>query len=101
MHVKTTFLHGSSKDEFYVEQTEQFEVQDRLTHVWKLKKSLYGLKKVHQPWYERTDNYLMKLDFIRSEVDLNLYFKVENGIPVIFILYVDDIFLTGADPLID
>ena len=26
--------------------------------------------------------------------DFNLYFKVEGGIPVMFLLYVDDLFLT-------
>lgn len=43
---------------------------------------------------------MMKLGFTRSEVDLNLYFKVENDRPLILVLYVDDLFLTGADPII-
>jgi len=42
----------------------------------------------------------MKLGFTRSEVDLNLYFKVENDRPFILVLYVVDLFLTGAYPLI-
>eukprot|EP00253_Pinus_taeda_P026139 PITA_26139 len=42
----------------------------------------------------------MKLRFTRSEVDLNLYFKVENDTPLILVLYVDNLFLTVADPLI-
>ena len=42
----------------------------------------------------------MKLGFTRSNVDLNLYFKVDREIPFILVLYVDDLFLTGADPLI-
>eukprot|EP00253_Pinus_taeda_P008396 PITA_08396 len=42
----------------------------------------------------------MKLGFTRSEVDPNLYFKVENDKPFILVLYVDDLFLTGANPLI-
>eukprot|EP00253_Pinus_taeda_P007305 PITA_07305 len=42
----------------------------------------------------------MKLGFTRSEADPNLYFKVENDKPLILVLYVDDLFLTGADPLI-
>lgn len=42
----------------------------------------------------------MKLGFTRSDVDLNLYFKVEKGKPLILVLYVDDLFLTGDDPLI-
>ena len=42
----------------------------------------------------------MKLGFARSNVDLNLYFKVDKEKPLILVLYVDGLFLTGADPLI-
>jgi len=100
MDVKTAFLHGSLKEEVYVEQPKGFEVQDHQTHVCKLKKAFYGLKQAPRAWYERIDSYLMKLGFTRSEVDLNLYFKAENDRPLILVLYVNDLFLTGADPLI-
>ena len=53
-----------------------------------------------QAWYERIDSYLMKLGFTRSNVDLNLYFKVDREKPLILVLYVDELFLTGAEPLI-
>eukprot|EP00253_Pinus_taeda_P032185 PITA_32185 len=66
----------------------------------RLKKALYALKQAPWAWYERIDNYLMTLRFTRSEVDPNLYFKVENDKPLIMVLYVDDLFLVGADPLI-
>ena len=42
----------------------------------------------------------MKLAFTRSDVDPNLYFNVDNDKPFILVLYVDDLFLTGVDPLI-
>ena len=42
----------------------------------------------------------MKLGFTRSDVDPNLYFKVDNDKPLILVLYVDDLFLTRADPLL-
>ena len=92
MDVKTTFLHGSLKEEAYVEQPEGFEVQDRNTHVCRLKKALYGLKQASRAWYERIDSYLIKLGFTRSEADLNLYFKFEKDRPLILVLYVDDFF---------
>ena len=44
MDVKTAFLHGAIKEEVYVEQPLGFEVQDRDTHVCRLKKVLYRLK---------------------------------------------------------
>eukprot|EP00253_Pinus_taeda_P017376 PITA_17376 len=100
MDVKIAFLHGSIKEKVYVEQPKGFEVHDRKYHVCMLKRALYGLKQATWAWYERTDSYLMKLRFTRSEVDLNLYLKVENDKPLILVLYVDDLFLIGADPLI-
>ena len=59
MDVKTAFLHGSIKEEVYVEQPLGFEVQDRDSHVSRLKKALYGLKQAPRAWYERIDSYLL------------------------------------------
>ena len=42
----------------------------------------------------------MDLGFTKSKVDSNLYFKVEDGKPMILLLYVDDLFLTGNEKLI-
>jgi hypothetical protein len=36
----------------------------------------------------------------KSKADSNLYFKVMNDEPVILLLYVDDLFLTGEEKLI-
>ena len=36
---------------------------------------------------------LMTLGFTESKVDSNLYFKVQGGIPMMLLLYVDDLFL--------
>ena len=100
MDVKTTFLHGSLKEEVYLEQPQGFEVQDRRKHICRLNKSLYGLKQFPKVCYERIDNYLIKLGFISSYVNPNIYFKVKKDMPLILVLYVDDLFLTGAKPFI-
>eukprot|EP00253_Pinus_taeda_P024358 PITA_24358 len=100
MDVKTMFLHGSIKEEVYVEQPKGFEIHDRESHMCRLKKALYRLMPTPQAWYGRIDSYLMKLGFTRNEADLNLYFKVEDYKSLILVLYVDDLFLTGANPLI-
>ena len=44
-------------------------------------------------WYDRMDSLLMTLGFTESKADSNLFFKVEGGIPVMLLLYVDDLFL--------
>ena len=42
----------------------------------------------------------MALGFTKSKADPNLYYKVEYGNPVMLLLYVDDLFVTGTDGLI-
>ena len=50
-------------------------------------------------WYDRMDDLLMVIGFTESKADYNLYFKVEGGIPMMLLLYVDDLFLTGKEEL--
>ena len=65
-----------------------------------LKKALYGLKQAPRAWYAHIDGFLKSLVFVKNNADSNLYFKVLDGFPVILILYVDDLFLTGNEKLI-
>eukprot|EP00253_Pinus_taeda_P028444 PITA_28444 len=51
-------------------------------------------------WYTRIDNYFTGLGFTKSEVDANLYHIMVDGKPLIIVLYVDDLILTGDDQLI-
>ena len=43
----------------------------------------------------------MNLGFTKSKVDSNVYFKVENDGIMILLLYVDDLFLTGKEMVIN
>jgi len=49
-----------------------------------------------EPSRSTLTSYLVKT---RSSYDPNLYFKVIPGIPLILILYVNDVFSTGGEPL--
>jgi hypothetical protein len=100
MDVKTAFLNGVIEEEVYIEQPQGFEVEDRKSHVYKLKKALYGLKQAPRAWYGRIDNFLTSLGFTKSKADSNLYFKVMNDESVILLLYMDALFLTGEENLI-
>jgi hypothetical protein len=100
MDVKTTFLNGVIEEEVYIEKPQGFEVEDRKSHVCRLKKSLYGLKQAPRAWYGQIDSFLTSLGFTKSKADSKLYFKVMNDEPVILLLYVDDLFLTREENLI-
>nr|GEZ98941.1 copia protein [Tanacetum cinerariifolium] len=50
MDVKTAFLHGMLKEDVYVCQPEGFIDDDHPSHIYKLKKALYGLNKAPRAW---------------------------------------------------
>ena len=79
MDVKTFFLNGTIDEEVYIEQTQGFEINQRETHVHRLKRALYVLMQATGAWYERMDAYLLSLGFTKSDVDPNLYYKVAKG----------------------
>jgi hypothetical protein len=100
MDVKTTFLNGIIEEEVYIEQPQGFEVSGKESHVCRLKKALYGLKQAPRAWYSRIDGYLQSMGFTKSEADSNLYYIFVETDLLILVLYVDDLFLTGAEKLI-
>jgi hypothetical protein len=97
MDVNTTFLNGEIEEEVYIEQQKGFMIHDEKSHVCRLKKALYGLKKAPRSWYEKMDGFLMSLGFNKSVVDLNLYYHIVGDECLILVPYVDDLFLTGSD----
>jgi hypothetical protein len=100
MDVKTIFLNGIIGEEVYIEQSQGFEVNEKESHVCRLKKSLYGLKHAPKAWYSRIDTYLQDMGFIKSEANPNLYFFLVESEILILVLYVDDLILTGVERLI-
>ena len=51
-------------------------------------------------WYRRMDEYLVNLGFTKSDADTNIYYNIVGDEPLISVLYVDDLFLTGNKKLI-
>ena len=62
-----------------------------------MKKALYGLKRAPRAWCGRIDSFLMSMGFSKSKVDPNLPYKVVEDVPIILLLYVDELFLTGNE----
>jgi hypothetical protein len=100
MDVKTTFLNGEIEEEVYIEQPKGFIIHNEKSHVCRLKKSLYGLKKSPCAWYEKIDGFLISLGFNKSSADPNLYYSINGNELLILVLYVDDLFITGSERFI-
>ncbi|GJW61336.1 retrovirus-related pol polyprotein from transposon TNT 1-94 [Tanacetum coccineum] len=59
MDVKTAFLNGELKEDVHVSQPEGFVDQDNPSHVYKLKKALYDLKRAPHAWYDMLSSFLI------------------------------------------
>ena len=64
-------------------------------------KALYGFKQAPRVWYERIDGFLKDLGFQKSDVDFNIYLMIIKNQPLFLVLYVDDLFLTREDSMIN
>jgi hypothetical protein len=100
MDVKNAFLNGEVEQKVYIEKHKGFMIHGKESHVYKLKKALYGLKQAPRAWYGRIDSFLQSLGFSKSIANPNLYIKIVQNHHVILVLYVDDLFLTGEEPLV-
>ncbi|GKD65723.1 retrovirus-related pol polyprotein from transposon TNT 1-94 [Tanacetum coccineum] len=69
MDVKTAFLNGELKEEVYVSQPEGFVDPDHPTHVYRLKKAIYGLKQALRAWYNILSRFLLDNKFSKGVVD--------------------------------
>ncbi|MCW4346512.1 MAG: reverse transcriptase domain-containing protein [Candidatus Thiodiazotropha endolucinida] len=98
MDVKTAYLNAPIDCEIYMEQAEGFEVpgkEDRL--VYKLNKSLYGLKQSGRNWNSLLHSYLQANKFAQSPTDHCVYIqRVEKDI-VMIVVWVDDLIIAASN----
>ncbi|GJV81724.1 retrovirus-related pol polyprotein from transposon TNT 1-94 [Tanacetum coccineum] len=68
MDVKTAFLNGELSEVVYVSQPEGFVDQDNPTHVYRLKKAIYGLKHALRAWYDMLSSFLLSQEFSKDDI---------------------------------
>ena len=67
-----------------------YEITDKegKTLVWKLKKSLYGLKQSGRNWHNVLHHHLKELNFVQSNVDPCVFVKSDDSGTTILIVWV-------------
>ena len=66
--------------------------------VFKLKKSLYGLKKAPRQWYKNFYSFMISQEYKRTFSDPCVYVRrFPDNKFIILLLYVDDMLIVGRD----
>lgn len=97
LDVKSAFLHGELKEDFFVEQPQGYEAIGKEQMVYKLHKALYELKQALRAWFSRIEPYFIKEGFENSISEPTLFIKRRRGKILIVSIYVDDLLFTGDD----
>ena len=96
--VKNTFLHGELSKEVYMDLPPGFMIPKmHCRKVYKLKKSLYGLKKSPRVWFRRFTKSMRSFGYHQSNSDYTLFLKKQHGKITALIVYVDDMVVSGND----
>jgi hypothetical protein len=86
------FLWGVLEEPVYMTQPVGFV--EGVDMVWRLLRSVYGLKQASHVWYKKLRGLLERLGFCRSEVDHALFIAklVHSGVPIhcLMAVHVDD-----------
>nr|GEW93295.1 hypothetical protein [Tanacetum cinerariifolium] len=96
--VKTAFLNGNLREEVYVSQPDGFVDPDNPNHVYKLRKSLYGLKQSPRAWYDMLTSFLISQDFSKGSVDPTLFIHRNENDLLLVQICVDDIIFAASTP---
>ncbi|GJW06273.1 uncharacterized mitochondrial protein-like protein [Tanacetum coccineum] len=79
----------------YMEQPPGFIDPQFPNHVCKLSKALYGLKQAPRAWFHRLSSFLLAHGFVCSRADTSLFVFTKDSCIMYFLVYVDDLILTG------
>lgn len=92
--IKTAFLNGKLEEEIYLKQPPGFTTGNK---VYRLKKSLYGLKQAARVWNEVLKRSLLKNNCEQSQEDQCLYIRKSVNGTCYILVHVDDILVAGEN----
>ena len=105
LDVETAFLHARLEEDVYVEQMKGHVVHklnddddDDLDLVYKLNRSLYGIKQAPRRWFETLTEFLTEFGLKPSLYDPAVHlFRKGDDVTAIVVLWVDDLMIAYRD----
>jgi hypothetical protein len=94
MDIRGAYLNGELKEEIYMRQPPGFE--DGTGRVWKLVKTIYGLKQSGREWNREFDRKLTSIQLIKTAVDHCVYFRERDGERTWVTVWVDDLLILST-----
>jgi hypothetical protein len=93
LDVRTAYLNGDLEETIYMKQPRGFMDTNHPNHVWRLKKSLYGLRQAGRQWNEKLVEALLRLGFRKLVNDPSVFVLNKGRKLTILACYVDDLLL--------
>jgi hypothetical protein len=96
LDVKNAFLNDTLIKTVYARQPSGFIDPGSPKKVFRLNRSLYGLKQVPRAWFQWFATFLASIGFLGSKSDTSLFVYHRGSDMAYLVLYVDDIVLTAS-----
>ena len=93
LDIETVFLNGTLDEEIYMKAPDSFRTGN--DEVWKLQKSLYGLKQASHVWNKLLDSTLKQLGFDRCSKDTCVYLHQSKNAFIVLAVHVDDMLIVS------
>jgi len=92
--ISSAFTYGELEEEIYMRQPEGYHTGGPHM-VFRLRKSLYGLKQAARQWSKKLRGVLEGIGYSRLRSDNSIYIYCKGDIKVIVPVYIDDITLVS------
>jgi Reverse transcriptase (RNA-dependent DNA polymerase) len=93
MKVINTFLQGALEEKVYMTLPSDYDKEEGINMVCKLRELIYGLKQSPRIWCEKFNSHLISYDFKISNADHSLFVKYDHTYITVILVYVDGIII--------